>query len=115
MTEYEREYNKNLFHLMAEKMRELTCDTPDFKPDDEDVSDVLCALSLVIDQMDHKSNYVNTTAAALGVAAGEFSDDPFYHINERQDAYDWLLGCMVHDGILERMQGDDHVVYMRRR
>lgn len=115
MTEKEQEYNKSLFHLMANKMRELTCDCCGFQPNDEDISEVFLALSMVIDHMEKKSNYVNTAAAALGVASGEFSNDLGYFINDRQDTYDWLLDTMVDDGILERMQGDDHVVYMRRK
>lgn len=105
--------NEQLFHLMAEKMRELACDTKDFKPDDEDVSDVFCALSMLIDGMDHTTNHVNTAAAALGVASGEFSNDMGYHFNERQDAFDYLLSSMVDDGILECLEGDNHRVYLR--
>lgn len=105
--------NERLFHLMAEKMRELACDTPGFKPDDEDISDVFCALCMLIDGMDHTTNHVNTAAAALGVASGEFSNDMYYHINERQDQYDYLLASMVDDGILECLEGEDHRVYLR--
>ena len=105
--------NEKLFHLMAEKMRELVCDTQGFKPDDEDVSDVFCALCMLIEGMDHTTNHVNTAAAALGVASGEFSNDMGYFINERGDQYDYLLDCMVKDEILERLDGDEHTVYLR--
>lgn len=105
--------NERLFHIMAGKMRELACDTPGFKPDDDDVSDVFCALCMLIDGMDHTTNHVNTAAAALGVASGEFSNDLYYHINERQDQYDYLLESMVDEGILECLKGDNHRVYLR--
>ena len=105
--------NERLFHLMAEKMREFACDTPGFKPDDEDISDVFCALCMLVEGMDHTTNHVNTAAAALGVASGEFSGDLGYYINERQDQYDYLLAAMVDDGILECLEGDNHKVYLR--
>lgn len=105
---------KQLFHLMAEKMRELACETQGFKPDDEDVSDVFCALCMLIDGMDHTTSHVETAAAALAVASGEFSGDMAYHCTgERGDTFDWLLDCMVKDEILERLDGDEHTVYLR--
>lgn len=105
--------NERLFHLMAEKMRELACDTPGFRPDEDDVSDVLLAVSMLVDGMDHTRNYVNTAAAAIGVASGELSNDMCYHCNERQDQFDYLFASMVDDGILECLEGDNHKVYLR--
>ena len=106
--------NEKLFHLMAEKMRDLACDAPDFMPDDQDISDVFVALSMLIDSMSTTTPYVDTAAAALGIAAGEFSDDMAYHCTgERGDAYDYMLYCMVRNGILERLHGDEHTAYIR--
>ena len=106
--------NEKLFHRMAEKIYELAFETPDFKPDDDDVALVFWAMGSLIEGMDHKSKYVRTAAAAISVAGGEFSGDMGYVFDERQEAFDFLLDTLVADEILERLNGDVHTAYIRK-
>ena len=95
---------KILFHLMAEKMRELAVDGK-LVPDDEDLSTLLMVLSLHVKGSD-------LAGTAFGVASGELCNDLGYHINERYDCIRFLLDALVADGILEELCGDNHTAYI---
>ena len=101
---------KHLFHLMTEKMRDITTNGR-LEPDQEDVSDLLLAAAMVVDS--GKSDAMELASAALDVASGELSGDMGYHINERSDAMDYLLDALCKCGVLEKLDGDDHTVYLR--
>lgn len=105
--------NEKLFHKMAEKMYELAFETPDFKPDDDDVALVFWAMGSMVDGMDNATSHVRLAAAALSVAGGEFCNDMGYVFNERQDALDNLLHELVMDEVLEQLDGDIHTAYIR--
>lgn len=101
-----------LVSKMIERLREIVLDDGLAITDNDEIADLLMVAEYSIG-CDRFKKRASLAEAAIGFAAGEYCGDMGYHFNEKSDVIDYLLDSLVDYGVFERLDGDNHTVYMR--
>lgn len=102
-----KQYDKNLFHRMAEEMYRMAEGGSDV-----DKKDIDLAIESVA-WMAANSEYRGIISYALSVAACIASDDMGVMFNELPDAKAELVGALMDEAGYEYIVGDDHVLFVK--